>query len=532
MVYLLPEGLGARALALRLKPLGRARIEGARMERITLLDSFDWRLHRAGWRLDAAGGPRPSLRLRALDGGRPLATLRAPAPRRARDLPPGPLRDTLAPVLEPRALLPLAVADVAVTRLSVRPRGSSQPLRLALESASVGPPGADPALPLRPALIVPEGPRTSRLRALVASWPECGPAPADTVAAMLEPLGRVPRDYSGKVKVPLEAGRPARDAARALLLHLLGTLEANLPGVRGDLDPEFLHDLRVAVRRTRSAIGQLKGVLPPSTSARFSRAFAGLQELTGPARDLDVYTSEMPALAGLLPARSRRSLGPLARLLERRRREAHARLVLSLDEPAFARLLAEWRAFLQRPTPHRPVGAPNALRPSALVAAERIGRLARRARREGKAITDASPATDLHELRKTCKKLRYLTEFFQSLLDPDEAAAAIDTLKGLQDTLGRHQDLQVQAEALLGYARELARAGKAPPPAYLAMGMLIERLRDQQAQARREFAERFAVFSDKSGRRRWKRLLTDLKSSASAPSPPEAPKGPEGEGHG
>ena len=532
MAHLLPEGIGARALAERLKPLGRARLEGSRTERITLLDSFDWRLHRAGWRLEAGEGPRPTLRLRPLGGGRPLITLRAPAPHRARDLPPGPLREALAPVLEPRTLLPLAVAEVTFTRLSVTPRGSTQPLRLSLESASVGPPGADPLLPLRPALIVPQTPRASRLSALVASWADCVPAPADTVAAMLEPLGRVPRDYSGKVRVPLESGMPARDAARALLLHLLGTLEANVPGARADLDPEFLHDLRVAVRRTRSAIGQLKGVLPPATASRFGRAFAGLQELTGPARDLDVYTEELPALARLLPARSRRSLGPLARLLERRRREAHARLVQALGDPAFARLLADWRAFLLRPTPRRPAGAPNALRPAALVATERIGRLVRRARSEGKAITDASPAADLHELRKTCKKLRYLTEFFQSLLDPEEAAAAVDTLKGLQDTLGRHQDLQVQADALLGYARELARAGKAPPPAYLAMGMLIERLRDQQAQARREFAERFAVFSDKSGRRRWKRLLADLKVAAATQAARETAVPPESECRG
>jgi CHAD domain-containing protein len=280
-----------------------------------------------------------------------------------------------------------------------------------------------------------------------------------------------------------------------------------VPGVRADLDPEFLHDLRVAVRRTRSALGQIKGVLPPATTARFAREFAWLQELTGPARDLDVFVLELPALGRLLSPRSRRSLGPLARLLERRRRAAYDELARALDAPRLARLLVDWHAFLLQPTPKRPSGAPNALRACAELAVERIGTLQRRALREGEAIGAASPAADLHELRKTCKKLRYLVEFFHSLLDREAAEAAIASLKGLQDTLGRFQDLQVQADALLGYARELAREGRAPPPTYIALGMLVERLREEQARARIEFAGRFGEFSHKTSRKNWKRLL-------------------------
>ncbi|HEY6000990.1 MAG TPA: CHAD domain-containing protein, partial [bacterium] len=300
-VHVLPAGLGVEELAERLAPLGHVRVAGARTERITLLDTFDWRLHRAGVRLDAAGGPPPHLRLRPLQGGRPLAAARTGGvPRWIRDLPPGTLRERLAPLVEPRALLPLATGSVTVTRLELTVSGRAQPLVLSHEAALVAAPGAEPCLPLRPALVTPDTAQAAPLRALAAAWPDVEPAPADTVAALLEPLGRAPRDYSGKVRVPLDPAAPARDAARALLLHLLGTLEANLPGVRADTDPEFLHDVRVAVRRTRSALGQLKGVLPPATAARFAAAFAGLQELTGPARDLDVYVLELPALGRLL----------------------------------------------------------------------------------------------------------------------------------------------------------------------------------------------------------------------------------------
>ncbi len=506
--FLLPAGLGLSDLLERLAPAGTLDAGRDATSRHTYLDSFDWRLHRAGWFLERVGdGARGRLRLCPLDGGPAIATHTGPAIRFSRELPAGALRDRLEPALDPRALLAIATADVTETPITVRAAPGRATTRLVFVSTRVGLPGAEPSLPLRPVLMVPPGPRAAAVSALCAAWPDSEPAPPDRIAAVLEPLGRSPRDYSGKIKVPLDGAMPSRDAARVLLLHLLSTLEANLVGTRADLDPEFLHDLRVAVRRTRSALGQIKGVLPPATSARFVREFTWLQEVTGPARDLDVFVLELPALGMLLPSRSRRSLGPLARLLERRRRAAYIDLAREMDTPRFTRLLADWRAFLLLPTPKRPFGAPNALRPCADLAVERIGRMRRRALREGEAIGPASPAADLHELRKTCKKLRYLVEFFSSLLDKDAAEAAVASLKDLQDTLGRFQDLQVQADALLGYARELAHEGKATPPSYIALGMLVERLREQQARARTEFAGRFGEFSRKAGRKHWKRLL-------------------------
>lgn len=506
--FLLPAGMGVPDLLERLTPAGALEAGRDGTSRRTFLDTFDWRLHREGWSLERVGDDaRGWLRLRPLDGGPPFAREAGPALRFVRELPAGPLRARLEPVVHPRALLAIATADVTETPIAVRSAPGRATTRVVFSSLRVAAPGSEPSLPLRPVLTVPPGPRASAVAALVAAWPDCGPAPPDRVAVLLEPLGRSPRDYSGKVKVPLDGSLPARDATRALLLHLLGTLEANLPGLRADLDPEFLHDMRVAVRRTRSALGQIRGVLPPATAARFAREFAWLQELTGPARDLDVFVLEIPALGLLLPARSRRSLGPLARLLEKKRRAAHAELTSAMAAPRFARLLADWRSFLLQPTPKRPSGAPNALRPCADLAVERIGKMQRRALREGAAIGAASPPADLHELRKTCKKLRYLVEFFHSLLERDAAEAAIASLKGLQDTLGGFQDLQVQADALLGYARDLAREGQAGPPTYLALGMLVERLRERQSQTRIEFAARFGEFSRKASRRNWKRLL-------------------------
>jgi CHAD domain-containing protein len=70
----------------------------------------------------------------------------------------------------------------------------------------------------------------------------------------------------------------------------------------------------------------------------------------------------------------------------------------------------------------------------------------------------------------------------------------IKTLKALQDTLGRFQDHEIQAEMLCSLGDEIATQERGPV-ALMAMGMLVERLETQQAQARAEFAQRFAPFA-------------------------------------
>ncbi|WP_261341378.1 CHAD domain-containing protein [Candidatus Thiodictyon syntrophicum] len=87
-------------------------------------------------------------------------------------------------------------------------------------------------------------------------------------------------------------------------------------GGDGDLDCEFLHDLRVATRRTRSALGQIRGVFPAPLAAHFKAEFAWLQEVTGPVRDLDVYLLEFDAYQRALPPALRPDLEPLRTMIE------------------------------------------------------------------------------------------------------------------------------------------------------------------------------------------------------------------------
>jgi CHAD domain-containing protein len=149
----------------------------------------------------------------------------------------------------------------------------------------------------------------------------------------------------------------------------------------------------------------------------------------------------------------------------------------------------------------------NAGRPVLEVASKRIWRIYRRAIREGDAISTESPADDLHELRKTCKKLRYLMEFFQSMYPASEIRSLIKALKTLQDNLGNFQDFEVQVSTLKSFSHQMVAEGTVPPDTLLAMGMLIDGLERRQHLAREEFSGRYAGFSRQHNQNRFRKLF-------------------------
>jgi CHAD domain-containing protein len=312
-------------------------------------------------------------------------------------------------------------------------------------------------------------------------------------------LGSSPAGLSAD-DVDLTADLPADRAAVALSMRLLHAIEANVPGTLADLDSEFLHDLRVAVRRTRSLQRELKSVFPPRELKRFRQEFKWLQQVTGPSRDLDVYLLEFDDFVAAVPESERPSLELLRELLTERRASERTNMERELRSARTTALLREWPDFLER-LPALPVDdRPDAVTPIGEVAARRIERVYRQMLKMGRAIGNDSPHSDLHDLRKKGKELRYLLEFFSPLFPKKVTKPLVQKLKALQNTLGRFQDREVQADMVRGVAEEMSgRDGG--PAALMAIGILLERLREQQDEARAQFSERFEAFASSEERK-------------------------------
>lgn len=469
----------------------------ARTVRRTWLDTFDWRLHRAGLVLEQtdAGGAR-TLALRAATAGRAAIVVAAPAlswPALAGALPSGALRDRLLAVSGIRALLPTAQSSSRQRQLRVLNGDGKTVAKLLID---VPRDAAAPRLSVT-AVRGYQG-QADRIARLLAPLPGIEPASTSAYEQALRGDGRVAGERPGTADVAMTADLPATTAIGSALLAMAATVETNVAGIVGDIDTEFLHDFRVAVRRARSVLKLTGDIFPAELPTRLGPELKWLGDMTSPTRDLDVYLLGVPAMAGELRSSEPADLDPFQAFLAQRRRAEHRRLMRTLRSARFDSLLRLWQSV--------PVLREQDGPRTAELAAQRVSRAYRRVVKLGSAITAGSPAQDLHTLRKRCKELRYLLEIFQPLHDRSAHRRALQVLKSLQDCLGRFQDSEVQAKAIRSFAGQMMAAGTAPPQTLLAMGELAAALQADQERARAEFAGEFASFMRPKNRLLLRRL--------------------------
>jgi CHAD domain-containing protein len=215
-------------------------------------------------------------------------------------------------------------------------------------------------------------------------------------------------------------------------------------------DPEELHKVRVATRRSRAIIRAVR----PIWGDRLDEVAAELRWLAGllgPVRDLDVLIAHLRAEAASLDGDGSGADAIIA-VFEGERETDRAALAEELGSVRYAVLLATFRAAVAG-LPHHD----GDLRP---LADRELGRLRKAAR-----ALPAEPSDEaLHALRIRAKRARYTAE----LAGGKRALRRAELLKRLQDVIGEHQDAVVAEERLRSVVRDETA---------LVAGRLIERER-------------------------------------------------------
>jgi CHAD domain-containing protein len=311
-------------------------------------------------------------------------------------------------------------------------------------------------------------------------------------------------DSASKPRLSLRPDRRCDEALRTILGHLRQTVAANVDGVISDMDVEFLHDLRVAIRRARSALSQIKGVLPQPAVDRLAAELQWLGEITNPCRDLDVFLLGMGNYRRQVGAAAN-ALGDFEKLLRRERSKVLRRVRGALRSKRFTRLMDEWRALVEsKPSGSDPA---HAARPISDIAGKKILKACRRMVKHGAGLTDDPSAKQLHRLRIDAKKLRYLLEFFRSLYPAERVDLRIRELKGLQNVLGELNDREIQRARLAVMTRELeGTAGAGTLAAMSDLGTALDR---RQKELRAVFRDRFDPILSTAAQREY-RALFDL----------------------
>jgi len=466
-------------------------------EQYVYYDTFDWRLYNKSLVLCSTA---QTLLLRSLDQTTVLdrATMTVP-PIVLSDFPSGSLREQVAPIIEMRALLKLFAMDAQCTHIRILNTDAKTVLRLLVEvdtlaEAKDAPPFAT-YLWLKPVRGYDKAARKFFKWLTNKGWT----ISHDHVYLQgLAAVKKQPGAYSSKIRLHLQPTLRSDEATKVILRELFRIITCNAEGVKNDIDTEFLHDFRVAIRRTRVLLGQMKEVFPADVTAQLQKDCAYLGAITNRVRDLDVYLLHRARYQALLPPAVRPDIEPFFAYLQRERRKAWRTLGRRLDSPTYADIVRRWEAFLAQP-PAADVVAANASRPIIDVVRKRLRRRCRSIVQWETQLLAEPDDEQLHALRIACKKLRYMLECFVSLFPGKKTTILTKHLRQLQDNLGHGHDLFVQQEALRHFAATLSGSDQQTRNTLQALDSLMSSLEEEKQTVNQAFPALFTAFAAQIG---------------------------------
>lgn len=476
---------------------------------VDYFDTFDWRLHNAGCLLtkERERG-RTTLRWQTPFIPHPYTLPIDHEIQFAQDLPEGFLRSELLRLCGIRAVIVAGSARFARQTGRIMDADGNSVARLVIEE-STPLDASDRAAgePLRTISVHPVGSGDRTFKRVIRQLEKSGAAqPPHTNALKLaaEVRGRPPGGYEPKPRLSIRPDQTCGEVLRLILGSLRKTVITNVDGVIADIDVEFLHDFRVACRRARAALSQVKRVLPEPSAEYLEAELRWLGDATGSCRDLDVYLLEMDDYRRQL-GDSERSIEDFERLLRRERSRSLRRVRGALQSKRFSRFIDEWGAAVESTSGD--ADGRNADRPISDVAGKKILKAYRRMVKRGSRLPDPPPADDLHRLRIDAKKLRYLLEFFGSLWPKKTTTRLVKELKQFQDILGGSNDMAVQQRHLAEFAEKLMAEGSTTAGTVFAMGKLADTMAARQEEFADAFAERFRLFAGDDSRKLYRKTF-------------------------
>jgi CHAD domain-containing protein len=241
---------------------------------------------------------------------------------------------------------------------------------------------------------------------------------------------------------PVNAAQSVSEAFATILSHNLRALLTWEKAAKSWKDIEGVHQVRVTLRRMRSALSVFRPAISRDVTANWAQPMREFASALGPARDLDVFISEgLTPLAEQLPLPGAKILMALA---ERHRARAYEPVRTMLESSDYRRFKKDFRAWVSNEG-WLSAGITERERarldsPAVAFARKTLNQRLSKVLRTGR-DADQDSADDMHRLRIECKKLRYAVEFFLPLFEGTENFVA--QMKKLQDLLGIMHDVFV-----------------------------------------------------------------------------------------
>lgn len=304
---------------------------------------------------------------------------------------------------------------------------------------------------------------------------------------ILIPSKKPPEKYTVRLDDRLDL------AVRKILACQFVRFREQLPGVRHDIDTEFVHQGRVATRRMRSALRLFSEAVPRGAGGFFAGELEWLGGLFGAVRDLDVFLLNLTRFKEQIERFPARKKEMFDRRIEGHRAAPFAALGEALDSPRYGNFERRLLRFLDARLPERP-RAPLAAKPVRQVAPKIIRERFAAVIGQGQRVLDKPKLKQFHRLRIQMKRLRYACEFmapaYDGALDP-----FIERTVEIQDCLGEIQDTVFTRGFIDGLFNDW-KGSLVEPELVFILGELYQ-LQGEIARARRDkfgrIWERFAA---------------------------------------
>ena len=227
-------------------------------------------------------------------------------------------------------------------------------------------------------------------------------------------------------------------AIRKVLTYQFQRFREQLPGVRLDIDTEFVHQARVATRRLRSGLRLFRDAIPKAAADYLGGELKWLGGMFGAVRDLDVFLLNLSRFKGKIERFPAKKKQVFESWIEKHRRGLLEALGEALGSPRYKTLERRFTRFLERPLPSRP-RAPLAVKTVREVAPVLILDKFEAAIKQGATVLAKPKLKEFHRLRIQMKRLRYAGEFMAPAYDR-AVDSFIERAVEIQDCLGELQD--------------------------------------------------------------------------------------------
>ena len=240
---------------------------------------------------------------------------------------------------------------------------------------------------------------------------------------------------------PIAAQMTSNDAFKALVQSCLAHYIANQHGMLEDDDPEYLHQMRVALRRLRSVVDTFSPLFPAAALQAPDAETHWLALELGNARDWDVFATESlaPAAAGRRRPAGMATIAQSAARLHRDARRAARHAAASARAQGLLLALGGWLSAETWSIALDDAQRIRLQQPVAQFARTVLDASSRRVNKRGRHLQLLAPR-ELHRLRIAIKKLRYATDFFAALYPRNHVKPYLARLAVLQQILGLIND--------------------------------------------------------------------------------------------